>query len=142
MRKLMCLCLVLMVAAASQSIFAADAFVESILNSVKMNTKFGPQVNTFEDVEPITDIRANYVGDGPITGQGEISSKFQGFAKKNTVDEFFARLSACGGLIFSEGNLNFVSFLATKFYLDSGHMQNDEDTGTQVWKDDKLWPNG
>jgi hypothetical protein len=131
-----------MVAAASQSIFAADAFVESILNSVRMDTKFGPQVNTFEDVEPITDIRAYFDGDGPITGQGEISSKFQGFAKKSTADEFFARLSACGGLIFSEGNLNFVSFLATKFYLDSGYMKDDKETGGQVWSGDILPPDG
>lgn len=142
MRKLMCLCLVLMIIAVFQPAFAADSFIESILNSVIMTTDFGAPVDTFEDVDPITGIRATFSDSGPMTSQGEISSKFQGFARKSTADEFFGRLNSSGGLIFSTGNFDFSSFLADHFYLDSGYMTLDEDSGTRTWSSESLAPAG
>ncbi|EKD81889.1 MAG: hypothetical protein ACD_39C01586G0003, partial [uncultured bacterium] len=141
MKKL--LCLLLTVSALLQPTFAhAEDFTLTILRSVFIDSDFGNPVNTFEDVDPITGIKASFADNGPITGQSEISSKFQGFARKSTVDDFFARLLGSGGLIFKSGNMDFASFLAAHFYLDAGSKYIDEGAIEPTWHEQKTGING
>ncbi len=132
--------LFLLMALFSPTVEAQDAFTMSILQSVLIESDYGNPVNTYEDVDPITGIRANISGREPTTNQGEISSKFGGFAKDETAIEFFGRLISNGGLIFTNGNIDFTSFLLSHFYLDSGYMLTDEITGDQFWHDRKMNP--
>ncbi|EKD82006.1 MAG: hypothetical protein ACD_39C01524G0002 [uncultured bacterium] len=140
MKKLMCLCLVMMIIAAFHPAYAADSITLSILNSVSITTDFGNPVNTFEDVDPITGIRANFADSGPLVKQGYISSRFGGFAKKETADEFFNWLNSCGGLIFETGGFDFASFLAAHFSLDAGSMSTDAETGVKTWSSLAMKP--
>ncbi len=140
MKKLMCLSLFLLISLFPMQASAQDPFSLSILRSVEIKSNFGSPVDTYEDVEPITGIRATFPGAGPITSQGEISSKFGGFAKDETAVEFFNRLVGSGGLIYSSGSMDFAAFLAQHFYLDGGNMGTDKKTGAQVWSANILRP--
>ncbi|MBU1107852.1 MAG: hypothetical protein KKB51_14355 [Candidatus Riflebacteria bacterium] len=143
MKRLMLLCLILVFSVTSQQLRADDdsvAITMSILSSIQMVCDFICPVDTFEDVKPITGIRATFAGDGPLIKQGEISSDFQGFAEKSTADKFFTRLKNSGGLILETGNLDFVSFLLANLYLEYGSLVEDKITGEKTWVSKQSHP--
>lgn len=140
MKNVLCLVLFLLVLFTTPALLAQDALTLAILSSLEMVTDYGNPVETFEDVEPITGIKANYADSGPITSEYEIRSKFENFARKSTADAFFALMGRYGGLVCTDPPMTFGEFLKDVFYLDSGHYATDDSTGAEVWRDEKFRP--
>jgi len=138
MKRLICTSLFLSMFFFPVVIVAQDSFSLTVLRAIAIKSDYGNPIDTYEDVDPITGIYAELSGINPVTSQGEISSTFGGFARKSTAEDFFARLEAFGGLVFSNGSMDFASFLAGNFYLDAGYMVKDEDTGAETWHD-RIW---
>ncbi len=136
MKRLMCLCLFLFLIVFITAAVNAQNFTKSMLQYVEMTTDFDNPVNTFEDVTPITGIRAQFSDTGPFINKATIDSKlceFGNFAKKAAADNFFNKLNLYSGLIYSETEPDFSSFLASHFYLDAGHEKIYDDGRPRSW---------
>lgn len=106
-----------------QPVGAADAFSLYLLSLAEMKSDFGNPVDTYEDVDPITNIRPTFSGFGPVIWNSTLMSTYGGAIKQSTGQDLIDKIGSTNGMIFSGPHVDFVGFLLSGyFYLDSGEF--------------------
>jgi hypothetical protein len=112
---------------------AQDSFPIEVLKKADLRSKFGAPVETFEDVDDITDIRPYFSGTGMIINPGTLNGNYNSqIFTASQGKGFLGTISASGGMVYKEG-MSFINFLLNHLYLDSG---NFDEEGT--WRDQKV----
>lgn len=125
MKKFFAICLMTLLALSCSmpSVADADAFSLYLISLVELKSDFMPHpINTFEDVDPITNIRPDFTGTGPIIRHSTLMSVYNGAAIPQSAGEaLINKINSTNGMILSNGPSTLLSFLLSgRFYLDHG----------------------
>ncbi len=112
---------------------AQDSFPIQILKLADLRSKFGAPVETYEDVDDITDIRPYFSGVGGIIDPGTLNSNYnsQIFSAQQGKN-FLNHIAELGGLVYKEKS-SFLNFLLAHLYLDAGSFDEEGN-----WHDQKV----
>ncbi len=102
--------------------FAQDPFAIKVLNLAQLKSKFGAPVNTYEDVDDITEIRPYVAGVQPTLSPGKLNSVYNKIIPAKTGKELL-ELIGDDGIVYKDKT--FLGFLAEHFYLDSGSFDKE-----------------
>lgn len=135
MKKFILLCVVIGVfGVAPQCAGDLDSGSLYLLRQVDMNSDFGNPVETYEDVDYITNIRLEHSGNNPFINQGDLQSNYVLPIRESTGKALINKINATGGVAFSSTAGNFVDFANNGiFYLDGGYY---DEYG--VWQTNRI----
>ena len=104
---------------------AQDSFPVQVLKLADLRSKFGAPVETYEDVDDITDIRPYFFGTGGIIDPGTLNSNYnsQIFSAQQGKN-FLNYIAEQGGLVYKEKS-SFLDFLLKHLYLDAGSFDEE-----------------
>jgi len=112
--------------------YADDAFSIKMIKLADLRSKFGTSpLNTYEDVEDITDIKPYVTGVGPIIWPGYLESRYNKVIKEEEGRNLLEMINSFGGMVYHEKS--FIGFLYENFYLDAGSYDKE-----RIWHDSKV----